>query len=334
MRRGSGYNTVMELVIAAAGWYADAPDTARWFEEEARRVAAGHTVTTLPPGADVAAGARNAEVFFPLASPMVTPELVDAAPHLRWIQMASAGVERAMFPALLERDIVVTNAAGVYAIPIAEHALGMMLALSRGLPALIRRQERHVWKSEEGGELYERTVLVAGLGGIGREIARRCRCFHMRVLATRHHPENPDPDADAVFPAGDLTALLPQADWLVLAAPATPETRHMVGAGQFAAMKPTARLINIARGSLVDQAALVHALQAGRIAGAGLDVFDPEPLPADSPLWDMPNVIVSPHTSGSSPRGLERVLNLFLENLRRYLAGQPLKNVVDKREGY
>jgi len=324
----------MEIVIGAASWYVEDPDAARAFEAEAREVAAGHTVTIVPPGADLPAAAGEAEVFFPLSSAMVTPAFVEAAPRLRWIQMASAGVERALFPALRERDITVTNAAGVYGIPIAEHALGMMLALARGLPELTRRQERHEWKGVDGDELFERTAVIVGLGGIGREIARRCRCFGMRVLATRRHAGNPDPDADRVVPAEELASLLADADWLILCAPATPDTRHMIGAAELAAMKPTARLVNIARGSLVDETALVAALRDGRIAGAGLDVFEKEPLPADSPLWDMPNVLVSPHTSGSSPRSLHRVLRLFLKNLRRYLAGEPLENVVDKDAGY
>jgi phosphoglycerate dehydrogenase-like enzyme len=248
--------------------------------------------------------------------------------------MASAGVERAMFPALRERPILLTNAAGVYGIPIAEHALAMMLALSRRMPELIRRQQRREWKSADGDELFESTALVAGLGGIGREIARRCRGLGMRVLATRVHPTNPDPDADRVYPADALHELLPEADWLILAAPATPATRHLIGATELAAMRSSARLINIARGSLMDQPTLVAALQSGALAGAGLDVFETEPLPPESPLWAMPNVIVSPHTSGASPRSLERTLHLFLANLRRYLAGEPLENVVDKSEGY
>lgn len=324
----------MDIIIGVAPWYEAERGTTRSFECEVRRMAAGYRLVIVPPGGDVAGAMGEAEVFFPLSSFLVTPEVVAAAPRLRWIQMASAGVERAMFPALRDRPITVTNAAGVYAVPIAEHTLGMMLALARGLPDLIRRQERHAWQGVDGDELCGRTVVIAGLGGIGREIARRCRCFDMRVLATRRHPENPDPDADRVAGADALDTLLPEADWLALCAPATPETRRMIGREQLSMMEPTARLINIARGSLIDEAAMADALRKGRLAGAGLDVFEKEPLPPDSPLWDMPNVIVSPHTSGSSPRGLGRVLSLFQENLRRYLEGRPLKNVVDKREGY
>jgi phosphoglycerate dehydrogenase-like enzyme len=324
----------MNIVIGASASYSSEPGAARAFEEEARRIAEGHVLTVVPPGGDLISAAAGAEVFFPLASVMVTPEFVAAAPRLQWIQMASAGVERAMFPALAERPITLTNAAGVYGIPIAEHTLAMMLALSRRLPELILAQQRHEWESADAGELFDSTVVVVGLGGIGREVARRCRCLGMRVLATRMHPTNPDPDADRVAGADALPGLLPEADWLILCAPATSASRHMIGATELAAMKPSARLINIARGSLVDQPALAAALQSGALAGAGLDVFETEPLPADSPLWDMPNVIVSPHTSGASPRSLERTLRLFLENLRRYLAGEPLENVVDKSEGY
>jgi phosphoglycerate dehydrogenase-like enzyme len=324
----------MSIVIGTDGLYNEDAERARAFERDVRRVAPERALVVVPDGDDLLAAMGEAEVFFPLASSMVRSEVVGAAPRLRWIQMASAGVERALFPALVEGDIVVTNAAGVYAIPIAEHALGMMLALSRGLPELVRRQERREWQSVQGGELYESTALIAGLGGIGREIARRCRCFGMHVIATRRHPENPDPDADRVVPADELATLLPEADWLILCAPSTPGTRHMIDAAQLGCMKLAARVINIARGSLIEEPALVHALQSGALAGAGLDVFAQEPLPADSPLWDMPNVIVSPHTSGASPRSLERVLQLFLENLHRYVSGEPLQNEVDKGEGY
>ena len=324
----------MRIVISATTWYDEDQDRVLAFEETVRSVAAGHEVVIVPKGDDLHAAMAGAEVFFPLSGHTLTPDVVAAGPCLQWIQMASAGVEHALFPELVERPITVTNAAGVYAIPIAEHVLGMMLAMARGLPDLTLRQARREWKGFRGEELHGATVLVVGLGGIGREVARRCRPFGMGVIATRTQPYNSDADADRVFAASDLTAVLPQADWVVLCAPATPTSEQLIGAEQLAAMKPSARLVNIARGALVDENALIAALREGRIAGAALDVFEDEPLPEASPLWDMPNVFISPHTSGSSPRGLERTLDLFTDNLRRYLSGAPLQNVVDKHRGY
>jgi phosphoglycerate dehydrogenase-like enzyme len=324
----------LNIVISAATWYEDDQSRVDGFAERVRRAAEGHAVTLVPPSGDLFSALADAEVFFPFSGLTVTPEVVAAGPKLKWIHSPSAGVEHALFPSLVQRPIILTNSAGVYAVPISEHVIAMMLALSRGIPAIVLRQSERDWRGWRGDELLDSSALIVGLGGIGRRVARLCRAFEMRVLATRRRPENPDPDADRVLPPNELASALPEADWVIVCAPATAGTRHIIGAPELALMKPSARIVNIARGSLIDEPALVQALRDGRLGGAALDVFEEEPLPQGSPLWDLPNVLVSPHTSGSSPRGLERVLELFEDNLARFLAGQPLRNVVDKSEGY
>ncbi len=261
-------------------------------------------------------------------------ELWQSAPSLRWVQSGGAGVERFLTPGFIASPIILTNAAGVYAIPIADHVLALMLALSRRLPLHFRNQQQRKWEWDGGDELNGKRLGIVGLGGIGSEVAKRARAFGMRVIATRRRPDRPSPFADEVRGADALPWLLAESDYVVLCAALTPETRHLIGEPELAAMKPTARLVNVGRGGLVDEPALIRALQAGRIAGAGLDVTEEEPLPADSPLWGMDNVIITPHSSGSSPRSHERLMDLFCENLRRWLAGEELLNVVDKEAGY
>lgn len=324
----------MRIVISTVVWYPEDAARVRDFEEVVRRITTEHEIVIVPPNGDLLAALRGADAFFPLSGHSLTREALAAGAGLKWIHLASAGVEHALFPELRERHITLTNGRGVYAVPIAEHVLGTMLALALDIPALVRRQGLREWRAPGTVELLSSTAVIVGLGGIGREVARRCRAFGMRVLATRGHPENPDPDADRVYAADALADILPLADWLIVSAPATPETRHIVGAAELAALPPGARLVNIARGSLVDERALIAALREGRLAGAALDVFETEPLPTESPLWGMPNVIISPHNAGASPRSLQRTLDLFLENLHRFLAGEPLKNVVDMDRGY
>lgn len=324
----------MNIVISATTWWSNDLEKVCDFEDEVRREAAGHNVQIVPPGGNLREAMADAHVFFPLSGASLSPELIQAARNLKWLHLASAGVEHALFPELVNSQIVVTNSAGVYAVPIAEHTLAMMLALSRGLPTILNQQQHRVWKEFQGDELFEKTVLVVGLGGIGRQVARLCRGVGMRVLGVRRRCENPDPDADQVFPPSSLSRIIRSADWVVLCAALTPATTFILDEDALCTMKSTGRVVNIARGRLLDQDALLRSLKDGRIAGAALDVFEEEPLPADHPFWTMPNVIVSPHTSGSSERSLERSLALFLRNLRRYRDGEPLLNVVDKMEGY
>jgi len=194
------------------------------------------------------------------------------------------------------------------------------------------------WEGWEGrrssGELCGKTLGIVGLGGIGSEVAKRAKAFGMRVIATRRRPDRRSEFADEVRGADELGWLLGESDFVAVCSALTHETRHLIGAEELKRMKATAYLINIGRGGLVDEGALVAALRGGEIAGAGLDVFEREPLPSESPLWEMPNVMITPHDAGSSPRSHERLMEVFLENLRRYVAGEPLLNVVDKRAGY
>lgn len=257
-----------------------------------------------------------------------------AAPALRWMHTPSAGVDHVLTPTVIARAITLTNSAGVHAIPIAEFVLGFMLAHAKQLRAFHTAQDEARWA---GGlplrELYEATLLIVGIGGIGGAIAERAAAFGMRVLGSRRTPR-PMPGVERVVGGDAWRDLLPEADYIVIATPLTPETRAMVDAAAFAAMRPSAYLINIARGAVIDEPALIAALNQGQIAGAALDTFEQEPLPAESPLWRLPNVTITPHSTASSPRMRERQIALFLENLARFRAGQPLLNIVDKSAGY
>lgn len=259
--------------------------------------------------------------------------LLAELPRLRWVHTISVGVEHVIFPGLAESDVILTNASGVFDIPIAETVLTYMLMVVKRMPEFLAQQRARRWQKQELRELRGMTVGIVGLGSIGSEIARLCRPLGMRVLGLRRGGQ-PSHVADEVLPPERLSELLARSDFVVIAAPLTAETRGLIGAAELAAMKPDAWLINIARGPIVDEAALIEALQARRIGGACLDVFDEEPLPENHPLWGLDNVILTPHNSWSSPYIEERSIGLFLENLRRYVNGEPLLNVVDKRVGY
>jgi phosphoglycerate dehydrogenase-like enzyme len=268
----------------------------------------------------------------------ITPELVRAAKKLRWVQCPSAGVEGYMFPELVNNDrIVLTNAQRLYAPEIADQAMGYLLSITRSLPHFMEQQHQGAFDRRQEvplDELQGKTMVIIALGGIGTEVARRANAFGMRVLATDPKVvDKPEFVAELHKPA-DLHQLLPQADVLVSAVPITPVTRKMIGEREFRLLKPTCILINVSRGGVVDTDALVRALQEKRIAAAGLDVTDPEPLPKGHPLWQMSNVMLTPHTAGQSPGGRRRLHELFRENLRRFAAGETLKNVVDKQAGY
>lgn len=257
-------------------------------------------------------------------------------PRLEWIHSFSAGIERVATPAVRSRGLTVTNARGVFSRPIAEYVVMMTLAIARRLPQLLELQRERTWQPLRGRELGSLTVGIVGYGSIGSEIARLLSPFGTRVIATRRHPERGDAGQGEVelLPLDGLHELLRNSDVVVVAAPLTEDTAGMIGAPQLQEMQEHAWLINIARGRLLDEIALRRALASGSIAGAVLDVFNEEPLPADSPLYETPNLIVTPHTSWSSDRVVERSLALFVQNLERFAAGQPLENVVDLEAGY
>lgn len=257
-----------------------------------------------------------------------------AASSLRWVHAASAGVNHVLTPEVVASDIVVTNSRGVFDEPMAEYVLSLILALAKDLPTTFTHQRERLWRHRETERLGGRHVLVAGTGPIGRAIGRKLAAVGMTVTGLGRVARSTDPDLGEVVPMSSLPEVLPDADYVVLAAPLTDETRGMIDAKALAAMKPTARLINVSRGPLVVQDDLVEVLSSGRLGGAALDVFVDEPLSSASPLWRLPNVIVSPHMSGDVVGWRAELVALFVDNLSRYLDGRSLRNVVDKSRGY
>lgn len=299
-----------------------------------RALAPGVEVIAAAEGDALAAQLATAQVYVGMCSQAV----LDAGTELRWLQHPWVGVEGCVgLSGFRERGIVLTNMQRTSGIPIAEHAMALALALSRGLPQAIRNQQTGNWNEEFATpmrELNGRTMLVVGLGGIGTQVAQRAHAFGMRVIATRNSSrEGPDFVARVGLP-NELLALAAQADVVVNAAPLTPATTGIFDARFFAAMKRGGTFINIARGGSVVTADLIAALESGQLAGAGLDVTDPEPLPAAHPLWRMPNVVITPHVAAGSDVQQRRGALLVAENIRRYVAGEPLLNVVDVERGY
>ncbi|MYB42035.1 MAG: D-2-hydroxyacid dehydrogenase [Chloroflexi bacterium] len=283
----------------------------------------------------------EAEVMFGFWSgampSLVSPDDLPGA--LRWVQLTSAGADR-VDPDLIRAGLTFTNVSGLHATPIAEYVLTYMLMFEKGWPALARNQAAGVYdRMVMPRNLSDRTVGVVGMGAIGAECARLAKAIGCRVLAIRRSvtERRPDAIADEVLPPGDLDVLLAESDYVVLAMPLTEETRGLIGAGELRTMGARgdrSYLINIARGEVVDEPALIEALRDGVIAGAALDVFYREPLPADSPLWELDNVILTPHISGGNENYNEAATSIFCDNLRRYLAGEELHNIIDPDRGY
>jgi phosphoglycerate dehydrogenase-like enzyme len=304
--------------------------------------AAGTQITYVTNDEELAACLANADVVCAFSLPENWRE---TALRLRWLQFPGAGVDSLKPSGLLDRDsrVIVTTAAGMNATNIAEYVFGSMLMFNWNWPQMLRLQDQHIWARSAtwyhlgGRELYGQTLGIVGLGNIGRRIAQLGRAFGMRVLGIRHSDPRAgqrDPDVDETFPRGRLHDLLSQSDYVVLSVPLTPETEHLIGEAELRAMRSTAYLVNIARGGVVDEAALIRALREGWIAGAGLDVTEQEPLPSDSPLYTLPNVILTPHISGNSSHYGERLAALFADNLRRFRAGEELLNRYDPSRGY
>ena len=274
------------------------------------------------------------------------------APHLRWVQLHSAGADHLLDQPIMHSDVAITTVSGIHATPIAEYVFASMLAHRWQVPNWTLCQREAEWPAGRWNlyarpELRGSTLGIVGYGSIGREVGRLGQAFRMRVLALRRSAGQADGGyaldstgdpagevPDRFFPPEALHEMLAECDYVVVALPLTADTRHYIGEAELRAMKPTAYLVNIARGSIVDEVALVRALEEGWIGGAGLDVFEQEPLPADSPLWGLDNALISPHVAGFTTRYDERAAALFAENLRRYLDSQPLLNLVDKEIGY
>jgi phosphoglycerate dehydrogenase-like enzyme len=295
------------------------------------------------PGAEfvVATDDDSFERALPTADAVVGgAALTDAqlarAERLRWAQVTSAGVEGWLSPALAQHPLTLTNFSGVAAPNIADHVIALLYAFARGLPELFARQQRKEW-GDEAPKTFEpngQTLAILGLGDIGEALAERASALGMTVVAMQRHPTTPPEGVDETVASDELPELLKDADHVVLSLPLTKQTEGMFGAKQFRLMRKSAYLYNVGRGPLIDQEALIAALRDGQIAGAGLDVTDPEPLPADSPLWAMPNVIITGHNAAATPLLWERGIVLLKENVQRFLADEELKNEVDTKAGY
>jgi len=272
----------------------------------------------------------DAEVFFGYHS----PEVFAHAPRLKWIQTTAAGLDKLLTPELCARGITITNASGIHASAVAETGWALAIGIARGLPTFFKQQQQHVWKWGPLYDLFGATAGIIGLGGIGRQFARVATAFDMRVIAVDPHLSTKPDNVAELWRMDRLGDLLRQSDLVLISCPYTRETHHLIDRERLAMMKPTAILVNIARGGIVDEAALVDALRAGKLAGAGLDVCETEPLPASSPLWDAPNLLLTPHCAGLSHHRMRKLIEFFCENLRRYQSGQPLLNIVDQAKGY
>jgi phosphoglycerate dehydrogenase-like enzyme len=309
-----------------------------WFPERLRREFPHIEVVHLSDYKRTDEEIVNAEIAI---SWSIRPGQIAVAEKLRWIHSPAAAVHQFIFPEFVNSNIVLTNAREVHGPVVAEHVIALIFALAKKIPGSVRLQEKHVWGQQilwdelpRVREIGGATVGLIGLGSIGRAVAKSAKALGMRVIAVREHPERRSEGVDAVFGPAQINEVFRLADYIVLAAPVTDSTQAIANAERLALMKPDACLINVGRGALVDEAALAAALREKKIGGAALDVFPKEPLAADSPLWDLPNLLITPHTAALTDKLWERHYALFSENLRRYLNGRPLLAVVDKRKGY
>lgn len=311
----------------------------QWFLERLNKEFPNLTTTYLTTYDRLDEELRDTEIVIAWS---LRPEQLQTAKHLRWIHSPAAAVHQLMFPELVNSDVILTNARDVHGRVVAEHVVAFLFALAKKIPDAVRFQQKHIWGQEalwnstpRPRELAGATLGLIGLGSIGREIASRASALGMRVIAVRDNlGKGSPPGVEQVFPTSQLDHLLQQSDYVVVAVPITPSTVGLINAQRLKQMKPEACLINVGRGPLVDESALAHALRTHQIGGAALDVFEEEPLPGDSPLWDLENLLITPHTAGLTDKLWDRHYELFSENLRRYLAHQPLLGLVDKTRGY
>lgn len=287
------------------------------------------TITTAP-ASQARADLADIEVWL---GGDLTASLVAGMPRLRWVQATSAGVDAFPMQDLASRQVTLTNVRGMHADTVADHALGLVLALARSLPGHLRHQWHHEWVMERVRELAGTRMAIIGMGAIGQAIGQRARAFAVELTAVTRSGVAPG-GVDRAFPQSRLLEAVADAEWVLSVLPLTDETRHLIGSPVFEAMRSDAAFISIGRGPVVDEDALVDALRNHAIAAAALDVFETEPLAASSPLWDMPNVIITPHVGGIQTHFRHRAVAVFCQNLKRYLAGQPLENVIDLERGY
>ncbi len=310
-----------------------------WFPEKLRTDFPQIEVTHRTNYDGVSEYLRDSEIIFAFS---LRPEQFRLAERLRWIHAPTAAVHQLLFPELVTSDVVLTNAHEVHGPVVAEHVIALIFALAKKISQAVRLQQQRTWGQDamwndglRPREVAGATLGLIGLGSIGSRVAHLARALGMRVIAVREHPEKERPEGvDTVYAPAQLNDLLAQSDYVVVGAPLTEDTRGLINADRLGAMRPDAYLINVGRGPQVDETALADALRSHRIAGAALDVFEQEPLPAESPLWPLENLLITPHTAGLTEKLWQRHYALFSENLRRHLAGEPLLFVVDKHKGY
>jgi len=314
-------------------WHAPA-----WIRERLQQEFPDHQFVQLPNYDRAPEEIVDTDVFIGWS---LRPQQLLAAKKLRWIHSPAAAVHQLMYPELIRSNVILTNSTGIHGPVVAEHAITVLLALAKRLPQAMHYQAKRAWSQDQlwnerprPREVSDSTVVVIGMGGIGREFAARARALGMKVLAVRENPAKGTDGANAVFSPAELDAVLPEADYVLLCTPVTPATTAIINAARLQKMKPDSYLINVGRGPLVDEPALLQALRDRRIAGAALDVFNEEPLPPDSPFWSLDNLLITPHTAAVTERLWERHYKLIVENMKRFLAGQPLLNQVDKGRGY
>lgn len=310
-----------------------------WFVENLQRDFPDLKITHLSNYDRIEQEISDAEIVVAWS---IRPGQFKAAKKLRWIHSPAAAVHQLMFPELINSDVILTNAREVHGPVVAEHAIALIFALAKKIPEAVRLQEKHIWGQEamwrgrpRPREIAGATLGLVGLGSIGREVAKRAAALGMDVIAVRENPAKEVPEGvKQTYDSVHLQTLLERSDYVVLAVPLTPSTCQLMNAERLSQMKRDACLINVGRGPLIDETALAAALRNHQISGAALDVFEREPLPADSPLWDLENLLITPHTAGLTEKLWNRHYELFSENLRRYLAVRPLLAVVDKQNGY
>jgi phosphoglycerate dehydrogenase-like enzyme len=327
----------MKVLIAQRHWFPlwVMPD---WVVDRLRADFPAHQFVYISDYGLIDREIPDAEVFIGWT---LRPEQLAAARQLRWVHSPAAAVHTLIFPEFVASSVVLTNAREVHGPVVAEHVIALIFALAKRIPDCVNLQRQHSWGQQAlwspgppPREVAGDTLGLVGLGSIGREVARRAAALGMQVVATREHANKPAENVSAVYGPAELPRLLAESDYVVLAAPTTVGTHKLINAATLAQMKSTAFLINVARGSLLDEVALAEVLRSRRIAGAALDVFDEEPLPAGSELWDIPNLLITPHSAGITEKLWERHCQLIRQNLRRYLAGEPLLQVVNKQKGY
>ena len=328
----------MTKCLIAVHHFFDQWNAPAWFSERLRAEFPQLEIVQLPDYKRLDAEVQDSEI---LVAWSIRPEQVKAARKLRWIHSPAAAVHQLMFPEMVASDIILTNAREVHGPVVAEHVIALIFALAKKIPGSVELQQKHIWGQQllwdeipRVREVAGATLGLIGLGAIGRPLVRSAKALGMRVIAVREHLEKGSDGADVVLGPAQINEVFRQADYVVLAAPVTESTRAIANAERLALMKAGACLINVGRGPLVDESALAAALREKKIGGAALDVFPKEPLAAESPLWDLPNLLITPHTAALTDKLWERHYALFSENLRRYLGGQALVAVVDKRKGY